>query len=254
MLTGVQGGNGVVTISYSYATLSYAPVGGISFGGTQAQQTLSAPSAVTITNNGAAPLQISGLTFAGADPQDFLISSNGCMAQVAAGSSCTLGVSFAPQGTGTRTATLQIASNDPDSPASVALSGTGGQLPSGPQGATGPQGPAGQIELVTCKTITVKVVKKIHGKRRTVSVKRQSCSAKLVSGPVKFTTSGAVVHATISRGRIVYATGTSSSVGAGRSQLVLTERRPLRPGRYALSLRTRRAGRWITRQVQITVT
>jgi hypothetical protein len=34
------------------------------------------------------------------------------------------------------------------------------------------------------------VTRKVHGKRRQVKVKRQVCTTKLVSGPVKFTTAG----------------------------------------------------------------
>jgi hypothetical protein len=127
-----------VAIVPMLAALSVNPTAGLSFPGTQAQDTLSTTETLTISNNGTGPLQISGLTFAGSDPQDFLVSSNGCIGQVAAGASCPLGVRLAPQAQGARSATLVIASNDPAGPASVQLSGTGGQLPTGPQGATGP--------------------------------------------------------------------------------------------------------------------
>jgi hypothetical protein len=98
MHTAVSSVNGQVTISYTFAAPSYSPTGGVSFPGTQSRQTLSGPLTVTVTNSGDAPLQISSLTFAGSDPEDFLISYNGRMAQVAAGASCKLGVSFAPRG------------------------------------------------------------------------------------------------------------------------------------------------------------
>ena len=132
-----------VTITPLVATLSFSPSNGLAFAGTQPMQTLSSPQTLTVINTGTGPLQISSLTFAGNDPGDFLVSSNGCMGQIAAGASCTLGVSFAPQAPGNRTARLQIASNDPNSPASVPLSGTGGQLPQGPPGATGATGLTG---------------------------------------------------------------------------------------------------------------
>ena len=38
------------------------------------------------------------MTFAGADPQDFVIAFNGCLAPVASGGSCTIGVSFRLRG------------------------------------------------------------------------------------------------------------------------------------------------------------
>lgn len=58
----------------------------------------------------------------------------------------------------------------------------------GPAGQNGTNGANGKIELVKCRRVTVTVKKKIHGRTRRVKVKRQKCTAKLVSGPVKFTT------------------------------------------------------------------
>ena len=245
------------------AKLSYSPLDGLSFPGTQADGTISSPLTLAITDTGSGPLQISSLTFAGADAQDFLISSNGCMGQIAPGGSCALNVSFAPQAQGARIGTLQIASNDATGPASVGLSGTGGQLPTGPTGpigpvgptgaqgpigatgATGARGPGGKVELVTCKTVT----KTAKGHKRKV----QKCTGKLVSGTVKFTTKGAAGRARISRGRTVFATGAIVSMGDGRSQLMLSARRPLQRGRYTLSVRTRYGRRWITHRSQVTI-
>ena len=90
----------------------------------------------------------------------------------------------------------------------------------GAQGAVGPQGPAGkdgQIQLVTCKTVVVKKKKK------------QKCTTRTVSSPVKFTTASA--RASLSRAGVVYATGT-----AGRRGVVLSARRVVRAGRYTLTL------------------
>jgi hypothetical protein len=88
-------------------------------------------------------LVVTGLTFAGTHPQDYVITSNGCFWQIAPSGSCTIGVSFAPQEQGASTATLQIASNDPSSPTNVSLAGTGGSPPEGPIGLTGPTGAPG---------------------------------------------------------------------------------------------------------------
>jgi hypothetical protein len=74
-----------------------------------------------------------------------------------------------------------------------------------------------------------------------------------VSGIVKFTTSAASDHATISRGRVVYATGVSVRLGRGAQQLLLSDLRPLRRGRYRLTTRTRRARHWINHRVTITI-
>jgi hypothetical protein len=213
--------------------------------GTQAQSTISAPKSVTITNTGPGTLDVSGLTFTGWDPQDHLVTSNGCMGPVVSGDSCTVGVNFAPQELGAGSASLQIATNDPNSPASVSVSGTGGQLPqgpagqTGPTGATGPRGVAGKIELVVCKPI---------GK-----AKRQKCTAKLVSGRVKFTTNTAQERARVSRAGALYATGYAVPTARGHWTLVLTRRRNLRPGRYTLTVKARRDHSWVTQRRSITL-
>jgi hypothetical protein len=150
-------------------------------------------------------------------------------------------------------ATLVISSNDPASPATVPLSGTGGQLPQGaigPQGAAGqrgpagPAGPAGKVELITCKT-----VKDTQRKAKP----RLRCTGKVVSGTVTFTTGSTSDRATISRGRTPYATGASVNMGYGHSQLVLGGRRPVTRGRYTLTLSHRHGHRWITHRLQITI-
>ena len=246
-----QSGNGMVTISYVAAA---AQVSSSSFSfSTQAQSTISAPHTVTVTNTGLAPLVVTGLTFAGTDPQDYLITSNGCLGPIAAGASCTVGVAFAPQQHRASSATLQIASNDPNGPASVSLSGTGGQLPEGQTGPTGPTGPtglagatgaragpSGQIELVVCRTVTKKRTE--HGRKIAVKVKK--CTTRLVSGKVKFTIASHAVQANVSRAGVTYATGRAIPTGTGQWELMLIRRiHPLRPGRYILTLRSPRGGR-----------
>jgi len=101
--------------------------------------------------------------------------------------------------------------------------------PAGPAGAPGPRGPAGQVELVTCKQVKVKVRIKHKLKR----VTRLKCTGKLVSGPVRFTTANAG-RASLARGRVVYAVGQLISAHHGRSRLLLSPMRPLRPGAYTL--------------------
>lgn len=91
--------------------------------------------------------------------------------------------------------------------------------PKGPTGAQGPAGSAGKIELVTCRTV--------KGKQR--------CTAKFVSGTVKFTISGQSARATLSRHGVVYAAGTAR-IARGRTSLRLLPVHRLRPGRYTLRL------------------
>lgn len=251
-------------VALTYATptadLSGTP---ISFPGTQPQGVASAEQVITVTNNGSAPLVVSGVLLGGSNPGDYLIDDR-CQQAVPATSSCQIGVRFSPQAHGASSATLTLLTNAPTAPAPVALSGTGGQLPQGPAGINGTNGTsgtngtngqpgkpgaAGKVELITCKT-TTKIVK--HNGHK-VHVKQQKCTGRLVSGTVKFTATGASARASISRGRVIYATGASLPNGHGGSQLVLTELRPLGRGRYTLTLRIRQHRGWITRQVKITI-
>jgi Abnormal spindle-like microcephaly-assoc'd, ASPM-SPD-2-Hydin len=82
---------------------------------------------VTITNDGNAPLHVGTPAVLGA--ADFaIVSGRGtpCAgATVNVGAVCTVQVTFRPAAPGTRSATLAIPSDDPTSPASVALTGTG---------------------------------------------------------------------------------------------------------------------------------
>jgi hypothetical protein len=112
-----------------------------------------------------------------------------------------------------------------------ATGATGPQGSAGPAGAAGPKGAPGQVELLTCKTVTVLV--KADGKRR--KLQRQQCTGKLVSGTVKLTTTGAAAKASLARAGKVFATGSASYTGAG-ARLRLRLRRPLTAGSYALTL------------------
>jgi hypothetical protein len=86
----------------------------------------SKPATVTITNTGAGSLHITSFTLQGNDPGDFLVGSTTCAnAALAVGASCTLQVAFKPIATGSRSASLSIASDDQASPATVSLLGSG---------------------------------------------------------------------------------------------------------------------------------
>jgi streptogramin lyase len=97
----------------------------------------------------------------------------------------------------------------------------------GPAGTAGAQGPAGQVELVTCTPVTTGKGK--H--KKTV----QRCTSKLTSSPVKFTTVGTAIAADLSRGKVLYATG--SAIDSGRqTRLLLSPRRTIAKGSYTLTL------------------
>lgn len=91
----------------------------------------SVPVVVTITNIGTADLKISDMSLS--DTLNYSLNVNGgtvpCGATtplVLSGGSCTISVTFAPQSTGTKNASLSIVSNDPDTPNITAtLTGSG---------------------------------------------------------------------------------------------------------------------------------
>ena len=89
----------------------------------------------TLRNEGAAPLELAGVSVTGADPDQFALSGDECTDTVlAAGEECEVRVRFAPGGTGAKTARLRIGS--PAGPFSANLSGTGSVPVGGPFGAS----------------------------------------------------------------------------------------------------------------------
>jgi hypothetical protein len=80
----------------------------------------SAPQTVNVWNVGTAPLLLDSLTVGG----DFS-QTNDCGSRVAAGSQCSIQVTFAPTGGGTRTATLVLTDNATIHELTVPLLGTG---------------------------------------------------------------------------------------------------------------------------------
>ena len=81
---------------------------------------------VTLTNGGDAPLVIQRASIAGANAGDFRLSGDTCSgATLAAGSSCTATVDFAPTAGGPRSAQLVFIDNASGSPHTVSLTGAG---------------------------------------------------------------------------------------------------------------------------------
>ena len=92
--------------------------------GSQSVGTTSAAQTVTLSNTGNAALSITGLALTGTNASDFA-QTNTCGSSVAAGSSCTISVTFKPSASGSRTASVSITDNASGSPQTVTLSGTG---------------------------------------------------------------------------------------------------------------------------------
>ena len=87
--------------------------------------TTSNPKVVTLTNaSNSATLAISGITLGGANPGDYSQTPT-CGASLAPRASCTISVTFSPQATGARPASLSVKDNGGGSPQTVVLTGTG---------------------------------------------------------------------------------------------------------------------------------
>jgi hypothetical protein len=87
---------------------------------------------------------------------------------------------------------------------------------------------------VTCKSVT-----KGKGKHKKTI---QKCNTKLTSSPVKFTTSRDLTAAALSRGDVVYATGSAIRTGKN-TKLWLIVLHKIRKGSYTLTLTDGRSWR-----------
>lgn len=115
----------------SYLAVTSVPavtlsLGALTFGAVTLGQTGSSQS-VTLTNSGSGALSIASIATTLAS---FSVSHN-CPATLAAGSSCSLSVSFAPVAAGAVSAQVQVTSNATGSPHAVAVSGSGVSSPVG---------------------------------------------------------------------------------------------------------------------------
>ncbi|HTZ33636.1 MAG TPA: choice-of-anchor D domain-containing protein [Methylomirabilota bacterium] len=84
----------------------------------------SAPQYVTLKNVGNEVVNLTSLSLTGANSSDFRLANNCNPSALAANQSCTLSVVYSPATAGTSNASILIASNAPQSPQLVALSGT----------------------------------------------------------------------------------------------------------------------------------
>ena len=85
------------------------------------------PLTSTLTNTGAVPVSISGISFTGVDPGDFSEQDN-CGTGLPVGGSCAINITFMPTVTGNRSATLVVTDNTPSGGQIVSLSGVGTQV------------------------------------------------------------------------------------------------------------------------------
>jgi len=93
----------------------------------QTAGTTSAPLTITVRNSGGGSLTLSAFSLTGTNATEFSLAAGAtCSAggSLAAGASCTLLVTFAPNGSGSKSASLSISHNATGGTTAVALSGT----------------------------------------------------------------------------------------------------------------------------------
>jgi len=130
-LGSVDAANLIANWSSAYAPEVQLSAGSLNFGSEPVGQAGSAQT-ITVTNYGVAAdpsgnlatLTISKVTLGGTNPNDFS-GNDTCVSTFAAGSSCRLTVTFQPTAGGTRTASVMIYDNAPNSPQILTLTGTG---------------------------------------------------------------------------------------------------------------------------------
>ena len=211
-------------VSLSATTLGFGAV---------TQGTVSAAQMITVTNSGGAPLHISSVVLGGANAVDFAMS-NGCTAaSYAVNSGCTLIVNFAPLSTGSRSATITLTDDAPNSPQALSLSGTAnaavtaGPVPGGSTTAAVKAGQTAQYNL-------------------------QLTAGPGFTGTVSLTCSGAPLAATCSVPGSVQVSGGSATpftvtVATTGSGLLLMELRPepMPPAAWRLILIALAAALWV---------
>jgi hypothetical protein len=99
-----------------------APIS-LKFGSVAVGQT-SAPLNATLTNKGAVAFSVDSISLSGTAASWFA-QTNNCPASLAAGASCTIGVTFTPQAAASKSAKLAIQTSATSTPLSVSVSGTG---------------------------------------------------------------------------------------------------------------------------------
>ena len=179
--------------------------------------TTSAGQAVTVTNSGTAPLTVSGVTVTGIAAADFA-QTNTCTAAVAPGGTCTVTVTFRPTVTGTRTATLTVASDAGVAAPTVALVGEGVQA---------------AIAVTPTALAFGNVVVGTTTAAQTVTVTNAGTSPLTVSGltlggtnPAEFTASGCVAALPPGAACTVVVTFTPAATGARTATLAVASNAP----------------------------
>jgi hypothetical protein len=119
--------------------VSFTPTS-FTFTGTTTVGSTAGPQAITVTNTGTGPLNVTGVALGGPNPGDFSQTNTCVGGAVAVNATCAVNVTFAPQAAGTRSATVTLTDNAPGGTQSFSVSGSGtapfqlGPGPSAPSG------------------------------------------------------------------------------------------------------------------------
>jgi hypothetical protein len=160
---------------------------------------LAEPLTATLSNTGAAQVNLSGITIGGANASDFTVSSSTCLSNLGSGANCTITVTFNAATPGTFAGTLNVASNAADSPASINLTGaasasagaipvqTGTAPPAGPALAFGtvvaPSTTAGKaVVLTNVGSATMPLALGMTGVGANLFPETTSCGSSLAAG------------------------------------------------------------------------
>jgi hypothetical protein len=103
--------------------VSVTPIAGLAFG-LVTVGTSSAAKTLTVANNQTTALTINSITFTGAHPGDYS-QTNTCGSSLAANTKCTIAVTFTPEATGSRAASITLTDSATNSPQILPLYGTG---------------------------------------------------------------------------------------------------------------------------------
>jgi len=105
--------------------VSLNPSGAFNLAGTTTQGTTAKPQNLTVSNTGTGPLHVAAIGVSGLNAGDFSVAGSNCLGTaVAAGTSCTIPVTFSPLASGIRTTTLSITDDAGNSPQMVTINGT----------------------------------------------------------------------------------------------------------------------------------
>ncbi|HEY2468152.1 MAG TPA: glycosyl hydrolase family 28-related protein [Terracidiphilus sp.] len=184
--------------------------------GNENSGTSSAPQTITLTNNGTARLNFSGINIAGAGAGNFAQTST-CGTSVEVGAACSISITFAPASAASFQAVLSVADNATDSPQTVTLSGTGVAAPapdftltSNPASVTVAAGQSGTVSVT---------VNPQNGFNQTVTFSCSGAGALTCSfSPASVTPSGGAATTNL---KISASTSASTSNGRSRAAPLL---------------------------------